>query len=845
MARNSERLREYRRKRRFDVTAEPPPETDTASLGERSIFVVQLHHARRRHYDFRLQVGDTLRSWAVPKGPSFDPEVKRLAVEVEDHPISYADFEGDIPAGQYGAGHVDIFDNGVWSTDGDAQAQLKKGHLRFDLFGERLHGRWHLVRSSRRGRQPEWFLIKDKDAYASKVEADNLLRTPRNVAKGTAAKRAAKGSRKTARKPAMERASLMRAAAALTGARAAGLRAEPFAPELARLHDSAPEGEDWLHETKWDGYRLLATVVDGRARLWSRNAIEWTGRLPDLVEAIETLGVHSARFDGELIALDGGQSDFNALQATLSGERQAPLAYMLFDLPYLEGYDLSRCALIERKTLLERMLARDRSGHLRYSTHHVGDGPEVFRLASEAGLEGIVSKRIDSRYRAGRGDDWHKVKRLATEEFAIVGYTPPKGARQGFGSLLLAKPSNGGWDYVGRVGSGFSDAQLHELSETLVRDGGTKPTVRPATIDPLLRRARWIAPERVAEVYFRGIGNQGLLRQPSLKMIRPDKTAADLRDPDAPPTRPRTARAAKSIPSTITITHPDRVVFGQPRITKQQVADYYLAVMDRFLPEVIGRPVSVVRCPDGVAKGCFFQKHVTAGLKRVGRVKLKEESGNQGVYLTIEDADSVMELVQFGAIEFHPWGSTAANPDRADRVVFDLDPGPGVAWSVVVTAARLLRRHLKALALESFLRVSGGKGLHVVVPLNPGCNWSLVKPFARAFAETLAAAHPDDFVAVANKQRRSGKIFIDYLRNGRGATSIASYSLRARSGAPVAVPIAWSELGRVTTPMPFDIAFTPKRLARQRSDPWRDIARIRQDLDQTTALLRGISEEAS
>ncbi|TCV97767.1 ATP-dependent DNA ligase LigD phosphoesterase module /ATP-dependent DNA ligase LigD polymerase module [Luteibacter rhizovicinus] len=848
-------LRDYQRKRDFSRTLEPAT-NEIGTTDRRAIFVVQLHHASRRHFDFRLQIGDVLKSWAVPKGPSFDPQVKRLAVEVEDHPLAYADFEGDIEHG-YGKGHVDQFDQGVWTTPGDAEAQLQKGHLRFELFGKRLKGGWHLVRSGRKERQPAWFLIKAKDAFAGDVEADDLLnakmtRSTRTAAKTPATRAAAKKS--TARKKSVPRTKklprvrLAKAAAALTGARPAMPSNDFFKPELARLRASPPEGAQWLHEVKWDGYRILAAIADGEVKLWSRNALPWNDRLPDIVQSVESLGLHAARFDGELIALDGrGHSDFNGLQQTLSGEAQLPLVYMLFDLPSLEGSDLSRVGLLERKQLLEKLLAHGPK-HLAFSTHVIGDGQEVFRMASDKELEGILSKRIDSPYRPGRGDDWLKIKRRDSDEFAVVGYTPPKGSRSGFGSLLLAKPDpqrRSGWIYVGRVGTGFSNAQLQKLSRSIADKGRAKPTVELAAIDPLLRDAQWVKPVAVAEVYYRGIGNKNLLRQPSLKIMRTDKTPADLVDSDRASSKPAKRKAGaerrksvESKPIDIKITHPDRVVYPDDSYTKQDVVDYYTSIMKWFLPGVVDRPTSVIRCPEGTAKACFFQKHLIPGLKQVGSVTMKEESGARATYIYSRDAGSVIELVQFGVLEFHPWGSTIEQPDLANQLVFDLDPGDDVAWPRVVAAARLMHKLLAQLGLASFLRTTGGKGLHVVVPLNPGCAWAQVKDFAHAFAATVVQAHPLEFIATATKAQRSGKIYIDYLRNSRGATSVASYSLRARSGAPVAVPLRWSELGKLKSGHDFDIRSTPRRLARLRSDPWAGIDDVRQDLGAIIGKLR-------
>ncbi len=741
-------LVEYRRKRRFDQTKEPEP-GKALPKGQRAIFVVQLHHASRRHYDFRLQVGDALKSWAVPKGPSYDPKVKRMAVEVEDHPVDYASFEGEIPKGQYGGGHVAQFDHGVWATQGDPEAQLAKGHLRFELFGTKLKGGWHLVRSGKPARQPQWLLFKDDDAYASDLEADDMLADV-SAAPTTDIKRAGGGKadkKKLKALPAKRarRKNWAKKALVLPKAKEAAPPSGPFEPQLAKLGDAPPQGDQWVHEIKWDGYRILATVADGAVRLWSRNALEWTDKIPEIRDAVAALGLTSAALDGELIAGSGTKEDFNLLQATLSGERQGALAYALFDLLHLDGVDVAAAPLLERKALLQELL-EGQAGHLAFSSHVQGDGNEAYRLAGEQHFEGIISKRADRGYHTGRSDDWRKTKQLASDEFAVVGYTAPKGSRSGFGSLLLAKPdAKHGWLYVGRVGTGFSDALIKDVSKR-IQGGGKKPTAYVPTEDTDLRSATWFEPRFVVEVFYRGIGGQQLLRQASLKAVRADKEVNDLADSDraapAKPARGKRASAASSARKTAAtpqvervppkLSSPSKVLFPGDGYTKQDVWDYYSAVMDHLLPEVINRPLSIIRCPAGTGKPCFFQKHHTAGLELVDSVKLKEDSGINAHYLVVRDAASLLELVQFNALEFHPWGSHAEEPDRADRVVFDLDPGPDVPFAEVKKAATDIRKLLAQLELESFLRVSGGKGLHVVVPLNPGCDWDLTKRFAKA-----------------------------------------------------------------------------------------------------------------
>jgi len=845
-------LQQYQRKRQFDKTREPSPGRRVPA-GERAIFVVQLHHASRRHYDFRLQVGDALKSWAVPKGPSYDPDVKRMAVEVEDHPVDYAGFEGEIPKGQYGGGHVALFDTGVWSTPYDAEAQLVKGHLRFELFGKKLKGGWHLVRSGKPAKQPQWLLFKEDDQFAGHVEADDLLADvtppPAEDAKRSGSGKPDKQKHATVaatRKP--RRIDWAKKAAKLDKAKKATLKNEAFAPQLAKLGDKPPEGEQWLHELKWDGYRLVTTVVNGKVRIWSRNAIEWTNKVPDIVSAIEQLGLKSAALDGELIAGTGTQQDFNLLQATLSGEQQGVLAYVLFDLLHINGIGIDAAPLSQRKALLAELLD-DPPPHLAMSTHIVGDGEAAYALASEGRFEGIISKRADHPYRPGRGDDWRKTKCLDSDEFAVVGYTHPKGSRSGFGSLLLARPEGNGWRYVGRVGSGFNNGQLRELTQRIGAAGASKPTAElsdAARKD--LKGALWFPPMFVVEAFVRGIGTSGLLRQPSLKAIRLDKAVGDLLDSDRATPAPRKTAATKTATKAATrpakktphptgaaappmrLTSPTKIIYPDSHITKQEVADYYLAVMDHLLPEIAGRPLSIIRCPDGAGKACFFQKHHTPGLEHVSLVRLKEEAGNAANYLVAYDAAGIMELVQLNGLEFHPWGSHADNPDVADRVIFDLDPGPNVPWAEVKAAALHVRDLLKQAGLQTFLRTTGGKGLHVVVPLNPGSDWDVVKGFAKGFADALAASEPQRFLAVSTLKLRPNKIFVDYLRNGRGATAVASYSLRARDRAPVAMPIAWSELKALTRGDAFTLRDVPARLKRRRKDPWAGIDKVKQDL---------------
>ncbi|WP_434212660.1 DNA ligase D [[Pseudomonas] boreopolis] len=841
-------LRDYQRKRRFDrQDGTPEPSGDAAGApSRRPIFVVQLHHASTRHYDFRLEADGVLKSWAVPKGPSLRAGEKRLAVQVEDHPLSYATFEGDIPEGHYGAGHVDVFDHGTWSCEGDPLEAIAAGKLDFVLHGEKLEGGWKLVRTALRGRQPQWLLIKRDDGTAAALDADDLIgaRPRRKPRAGSAA--ASRKQREGAGAPAAPRrarhgkdATWHARALALPGA-----RDRPYPPgftaQLTMSRAHAPPGEDWLHEIKWDGYRLLADLVDGKATLRSRGGLTWTDNFPEVVKAMEALPVADARLDGELVVLDAeGRSDFSALQRVLDGTSRQPLRYLVFDLPGVAGVDLSRAPLVERKTLLRQLLGK-RPGTLAYSDHVVGHGPEVFAASGEKGFEGIVSKRVDAHYVNARSSDWLKIKHESSDEFVVVGYTDPKGSRSGFGSLLLARPEGAGWRYVGRVGSGFDDAMLARLMPMLEAHAtATAPVELPAHVPFPLRTVHWVEPRLVVEVAMRGWAKEGLLRQASFKRLREDKPLEEVGPAPAAAAEARPRSKAKAPSRTeergmaeddVRITHPGRVVFPGSGMTKGQVADYYRAIAPWLLPEVARRPLSLLRCPDGVGGECFFQKHESRALgPHVHAVALRQKSGVED-YLYIEDVAGLLELVQMNTLELHPWGSTVDDPEHPDRLVFDLDPGEGVGWKEVKAAARDIRARLREAGLESFVRLSGGKGLHVVVPIEPGPDWAQARDFCEAFAQALAGTAPDRYTATMSKQKRRGVIFVDWLRNGRGSTSVCSWALRAREPAAVAVPLRWEELGRIASPRAFPPDKALARAKRLKADPWEGIAQLRQRL---------------
>lgn len=857
-------LHQYRRKRRLGGGTGTTPEPDDAPTAgtpkQRPIFVVQLHHASHRHYDFRLEMEGVLKSWAVPKGPSLRAGEKRLAVEVEDHPLSYADFEGDIPEGHYGAGHVDVYDHGTWACEGDPLQALAAGKLDFVLQGERLCGGWKLVRTALKGRQPQWLLIKRADAQARDMDADDLLQEPAGRARATPAA-ATRGSTRaaTAARPAGPAAAQRPRRAAAGDGRwrkralaLQGARDQPYphdyAPQLTDHRDTAPEGGRWLHEIKWDGYRLLADLADGRVALRSRNGLDWSGDFPEVTRAIAALPVRDARLDGELVVLDAqGRSDFSALQRVIDGSSTQPLRYVVFDLPGVAGVDISQAPLLERKSLLKALLG-DTPGTLAYSDHVIDHGPAVFAASGRAGFEGIISKQVDAPYVNRRAHSWVKIKHEDTDEFLIVGHTPPKGSRHGFGALLLATPAPTGLRYVGRVGTGFDDATLHALGRELGPLASAQaPVELPAHVPFRASSVHWVEPVLVAEVAFRGWAKEGLLRQASFKRLRRDKTATDLgADASAsaagrPGAAPRAARrggagksaapaAAPTRTDAVVVSHPERVVYPALKLSKGDVAAYYQQMARWILPEIAGRPLSLLRCPDGVGRACFFQKHHGQGLgEAVRAVPLAQKSGTED-YVFIDDEKGLLQLVQMNTLELHPWGATVADPEHPDRLVFDLDPGEGVTWTQIKAAARDVRARLQEVGLESFVRLSGGKGVHVVVPLQPRADWEQAKAFCEAFAQAMAQHAPDRYIATMSKARRTGVIFIDWLRNARGATSVCSWSLRARESAGVAVPLRWEELGRVSAADAFPLEKALARAKRLKQAPWAGLQALRQTL---------------
>lgn len=845
------RLSAYRRKRDFRATPEPAAQfASTRSKSADALhFVVQLHHASHRHFDFRLEWGGTLRSWAVPKGPSRDPSVKRLAVEVEDHPLDYGAFEGDIPQGHYGAGHVDIWDEGTWEPEDDAASGLRKGHLNFVLHGSRLRGHWKLIRTRMAGKKQQWLLLKDKDNFASSDDVADDTPLSQWVADGGSDSTPSRGKQR----------SRPRKHVAPTRKKRVGNTVMPdwFSLQLAKLHKHAPAGEDWLHEVKYDGYRLLA-MRDGNAiRLLSRNRMDWTERLPHVVSALQTLDCKQCALDGELVVFDAqGHTRFDLLQQQFSHPTASDTCLVAFDLLWLDGEDAREDTLHERKATLARLLGATRKPAtfpLRLADYLQGDGALAFREACKAGLEGIISKAVDAPYSGDRTDAWRKCKCVDSDEYVILGYNRGQGAREALGALLLGEPGeNASWRYVGRVGTGFDDAMLRGLQGKLkARKQAPKLDNPPGAKQLRGAKPIWVRAELIAEIEHRGRTGDGLLRQASFKGLRPDKDIEDLMQHgkskkaalDKSPTR---AAVRKDIASTlhkrrsqkgqgkVILTHPGRVLIDKPRVTKQQLADFYLRIADHLLPGLVDRPLATVRCPEGIDKECFFQKHAMAGMpSSLCVVNLRGKSGKQEGHLYVSDIEGVIGLVQMNVIEIHPWGSTVDDIDHPDCLVFDLDPAPGVRWPQVADGARDVRKCLRAAGLKSFLRTTGGKGLHVVVPLDPRPDWNTAKAFAHAVARTLESGAPEKYVSVAAKTKRRGRIFIDYLRNARGATAIASYCVRARRGAGVATPLRWDELRKLRSGDQYTIENVPARLARLKADPWAGVETLKQALPKT------------
>ena len=831
-------LAKYNAKRDFSKTAEPRGEP-AREAGHR--FMVQKHDATRLHWDLRLEVDGVMKSWAVTRGPSLNPDDKRLAVQTEDHPISYADFEGTIPEGEYGGGTVMLWDDGWWEPiPGKSAKDLEKGHLHFILHGERMKGEWLLIRLKPRGkeRNTNWLLRKIEDDHAG--GSDDLVenavtsvktgRSMAEIARGRKAKELASWKKLRANSspgrgggPRSGGGGPLRPTSNKPkGQRIAGPlhhRAAPGGPpprsgeelptfrslQLCTLVDSVPTGSGWIHEVKYDGYRALVAIADGRAKVYTRNGLDWTDKFAGIAEAAAKLPVGSALIDGEIVAFKEGRPDFSTLKDAISN--QGEMTLFAFDLLDLDGENLAKLPQVQRKERL-RPLLDSVDAHLQYAEHIVGEGEKLFEAMCREGYEGIVCKRADTPYLGRRTQAWLKVKCLHRQEFVIVGWTESDKSR-GFRALLLGVHEDGELRYAGKVGTGFSVETMNELRAKLDRLARKTPTVaapRAAT-----RGAHWVTPRLVAEIAFTETTPDKVLRHPSFLGLRGDKEAEEV-------VEEKTRPAPKAKPSSITITHPERLIFPDSTVTKGDLAQFYEAMAPVALQWIANRPISLVRCPQGRGKHCFFQKHDAGSFgEHVKHVKIREKDGSVEPYLYVDDADGILQCVQMGTIEFHGWGSPVGDVEKPDRLVFDLDPDEGLGFAEVKKAAVDLKHHLTGIGLTSFAMLSGGKGIHVVVPLTPEAEWPAVKDFADLFCQALAQAEPDRFTATMSKAKRKGKIFLDWLRNQRGATAVMPYTARARAKAPVAVPVTWAELDDIDTPAKWHVGEQDELLKRASS----------------------------
>ena len=778
-------LAKYNAKRDFTKTAEP---AGTLAKGHGNRFMVQKHDATRLHWDLRLEVDGVMKSWAVTRGPSLNPDDKRLAVQTEDHPLSYADFEGTIPAGEYGGGTVMLWDDGTWAPiAGKSAKDLEAGHLHFIIQGERMKGEWMLIRLKPRGKEKNvnWLLRKVGDDFAGGSDdlvegALTSVKTGRTMEQIAAGVKVPKRGKSKAKLPAFRE------------------------PQLCTLVDAVPAGSGWIHEVKYDGYRAQIAVAGGTAKVFTRSGLDWTDKFATIAEAAAALPVDSALIDGEIVAFKDGKPDFSTLKDAIGAGGDMTL--FAFDLLELDGESLAKLPNVQRKERLRSII--EDGERIKFSEHIVGHGEELFATMCREGYEGVVSKRADAPYSGKRTNAWLKIKCTHRQEFVIVGWTTSDKSR-GFKSLLLGVHENGALRYAGKVGTGFNAATMDDLRDKMDAMARKTPTVEAPRA--AVRGAHWVEPELVAEIAYAEVTPDGVLRHSSFLGLRGDK-AADAVVVETPKPAP------KPVESKIVITHPERVIFDQSAITKGDLAAYYAEIAPVMLPFAANRPISLVRCPQGRGKQCFFQKHDAGSFgDYVKQVDIKEKDGSTEPYLYVTASDALRQCVQMGTIEFHGWGSSVGDVEKPDRLVFDLDPDEGLGFDMVKKAAVDLKTHLGEIGLVSFALVSGGKGVHVVVPLTPQAEWPAVKDFADRFSRALAQAEPERFVATMSKAKRKGRIFIDWLRNQRGSTAVMPYSARARAGGPVAVPVTWTELADLDTPARWHVGDQQELLERASS----------------------------
>ena len=827
-------LSAYWKKRDFAVTSEPRGKLTRP--GKALSFVIQKHAARRLHYDFRLELDGTLKSWAVPKGPSLDPSVKRMAVHVEDHPLEYGKFEGIIPPGQYGAGTVIVWDRGAWVPVGDPREGYRAGRLKFDLHGEKLRGRWNLVRMKGRAqeRQEPWLLIKEADEEARPAaEYDIVEALPDSVGSGTRKPARAKAKPKPKAKP------KAKSQAIPPGAVRAGLPLA-FAPQLATLVEEAPKGDDWIYELKFDGYRVVARVEGRDVRLFTRNGNDWTARIRGLAKELAGMGIASAWLDGEIVVVnDKGVPDFQALQRAFDSSSTSDIVYYAFDLPYFGGYDLRRVPLVERRALLKQVLEKSPSDHVRYSDHFEGPAQRLLEAACEKGLEGLIGKRSGAPYTSTRSTAWIKLKCSRRQEFVVAGWTDPKGSRTGFGSLLLGlHDDQGRYIFAGNVGTGFDEALLKSIKaklDAIAIDQHPFDEKPPRDV-----KGHWVRPKLVAEVSFTEWTADGRIRHPVFHGLRTDKAPEAimkekaLESPAPAPKKaassPKAKASGKAQVAGLAVSNPERVIDPSTGFTKLDLVAFYDSIADQILAHLADRPVTLVRAPSGIAGQHFFQKHAdTLQIPGIRSLDPGLWPGHDPL-IVIDSRKALVAAAQMNVVEFHTMNATEHAIDKPDRIIFDLDPGEGVGWRQMLEGTALMKQMLDLLGLQGFLKTSGGKGLHVVVPLEPRLGWDETKDFSEAVVVHLAKTLPQLFVAKSGARNRVGRIFVDYLRNSHAASTIAAFSARARPGMGVSVPLRWDELEGLKSSSQWTIATVKERLAKLKADPWKDYEKSRQSL---------------
>lgn len=830
-------LETYRKKRDFKTTSEPKGRKARKTGNS---FVIQKHDATRLHYDLRLEMDGVLKSWAVTRGPSLVPAEKRLAVHVEDHPLEYGDFEGTIPKGEYGGGTVIVWDRGTWEPVHDPHRGYAKGHLEFELHGKKLGGRWHLVRMQGKPREKRenWLLIKGEDEGARTFddpdileEMPNSIKTGRDLAAvageapGWSSKTGRIDKKKAPRTPSAKAATpesiriSVPDPSSIKGAKKSSLPAF-VEPALATLTSKPPEGDRWIHEIKFDGYRLQVRIEAGRVKLFTRSGLDWTRKFgKEIVAAFQDLPVGTALIDGELVVeTSAGASDFSALQADLSNGRTDRFIFYVFDLLYLDGYDVRTLPLIERKSMLEKLVG-EATGPIRYSSHFNENGALVLSHACRLGLEGVVSKLRDGPYRSGRGKSWIKSKCSSRQEFVIAGYVPSSTSRRAIGSLVMGVYNGKALEHVGRVGTGYSATVAEDLFKRLERLRVPESPFAERLSAEAARQVRYTKPQLVAEVEFRAWTGDGNLRHAAFRGLREDTSASDVVRETPKPARSSTLKPERR---TVKLTHPDRIYWPEEGVTKEGLADYYTEVWQYIAPFIVARPLALLRSPEGITGQAFFQKHAWKGLNpNIELIRDPKDKDGEPL-ISINDLDGLIGLVQSAVLEIHPWGSTVADWERPDVIIMDLDPGDGVNWETVVEAAHETRARLEQAGLSAFVKTSGGKGLHVVAPVKPKAAWPEVKSLTKAIADSMASDSPDKYVSTITKSKRKGKILIDYLRNQRGMTAVAPYSTRARPGAAVSMPLEWDELTPGIGPAYFTVLNTPTRLGSIKRDPWAD-----------------------